>query len=156
MQKKSEDNNFRFCWTKNSVIYLRNSKDSQQLIFDNKVIWTSFQYNAEVDYDKSDKCDLIRYVYISMATAKEIAKQNRRLFQEMPFHGVNFTQSSNLFENNPNLTTKKQLDCLTSLYDLDLFNLNAPDDNSAFNQLQLVRCKYYSPHSFDQLKNKQR
>ena len=93
-------------------------------------------------------------MYISMATAKEIAKQNRHLFQEMPFYGVNFIQSSNLFDNNSNLSTKKQLDCLTSLYDLDLFNLNAPDDNSAFNQLQfIVRCKYYSPHSFDQLKN---
>ena len=65
-------------------------------------------------------------MYISMATAKEIAKQNRHLFQEMPH-------------------------CLC---DLDLFNLNAPDDNSAFNQLQfIVRCKYYSLHSFDQLKN---
>ena len=90
-------------------------------------------------------------MYISMATAKEIAKQNRHLFQEMPFYGVNFTQSSNPFEN---LSTKKQLDCLTSLYDLDLvFNFNAPDDNSASNHSQLVRCKYYSPHSFDQLKN---
>ena len=59
-------------------------------------------------------------MYISMATAKEIAKQNRHLFQEMPFYGVNFTQSSNPFEN---LSTKKQLDCLTSLYDLDLYSL---------------------------------
>ena len=83
-------------------------------------------------------------MYISMATAKEIAKQNRHLFQEMPFYGVNFTQSSNPFEN---LSTKKQLDCLTSIYDLDLvFNFNAPDDNSASNHSQLVRCKYYSPH----------
>ena len=32
-------------------------------------------------------------MYISMATAKEIAKQNRHLFQEMPCYGVNFTQS---------------------------------------------------------------
>ena len=80
-------------------------------------------------------------MYISMATAKEIAKQNRHLFQEMPFYGVNFIQSSNLFENNSNLSTKKQLDCLKSLYDLDLFNLNAPDDNLAFNQLQFImRC----------------
>ena len=92
-------------------------------------------------------------MYILMATAKEIAKQNRHLFQEMPFYGVNFTQSSNLFDNNSNLSTTKQLDCLTSLYDLHLFNLNAPDDNSAFNHSQLVRRKYYSPHSFDQLKN---
>ena len=90
-------------------------------------------------------------MYISMATAKEIAKQNRYLFQEMPFYGVNFTQSSNPFEN---LSTKKQLDCLTSLYDLDLvFNFNAPDDKSASNHSQLVRCKYYSPHRVDQLKN---
>ena len=90
-------------------------------------------------------------MYISLATAKEIAKQNRHLFQEMPFYGVNFTQSSNPFEN---LSTKKQLDCLTSLYDLNLvFNFNAPDDNSASNHSQLVWCKYYSPHSFDQLKN---
>ena len=46
--KKSEDNSFRFCWTKNSVIHLRKSEDSQQLRFKNKVIWTSFQYNANV------------------------------------------------------------------------------------------------------------
>ena len=51
-------------------------------------------------------------MYISMATAKEIAKQNRHLFQEMPCYGVNFTQSSNLFDNNSNLSTKKNLDCL--------------------------------------------
>lgn len=71
----------------------------------------------------------------------------------MPFYGVNFTQSSNLFDNNLILSTKNQLDCLTSLYDLDLFSLNAPGDYSAFKSSQLVRCKYYSPHSFDQLKN---
>ena len=94
-------------------------------------------------------------MYISsMATAREIVTENRHLFQEMLFYSVIFTQSSNLFENNLSLSTKKkQLDCLTSLYDLDLFRLNAPDDKSAFNHLQLVCCKYYSPHSFDQLKN---
>ena len=54
-KKVKEDNNFRFCWTKNSVIYLyENLKIHSQLRFNNKVIWTSFQHNAEVDYDKSD------------------------------------------------------------------------------------------------------
>ena len=30
-KKVKEDNNFRFCWTKNSVVYLRKSEDSQRI-----------------------------------------------------------------------------------------------------------------------------
>ena len=74
---------------------------------------------------------------------------NKCLLQELPFYGVNLTF---LFSNNLDgrLPTKKQLDCLTSICDLDLFSLNT--DSKI--HLQPVCCKYYSPHSFDQLKNR--
>ena len=83
-----------------------------------------------------------------------MTKENRHFFQEMPFYGVNLAESSYEVGNNLNcLPTKKQLNRLTSLYDLDIFSLNASDNNSAFDPSQLVRCKYYSPHNFDKLKN---
>ena len=56
---------------------------------------------------------------------------------------------------NTNLPTKKYLDCLPSFKDLDLFALNGflLDKNSDFNTLSpAISCKYYSPHSFFQLK----
>jgi len=56
-----------------------------------------------------------------------------------------------------NLPTKKYLERLTSLHDLNLFNLNIdsnvnPDRNL---NIQPIQCKYYSPHSFSQSFKKQ-
>ena len=42
---------------------------------------------------------------------------------------------------------------LPSLYELDLFSLNANTDLDNNNSFSLIRSKYYSPHSFEQMKN---
>ena len=89
------------------------------------------------------------------------SRANKALLRELPFSNLWPAQFNNLFKNssfntNSFLPTKKDLDCLTSIHDLDLFNLNTHekrsnnlDDNY---YLQITRCKYYSPHSFNQLK----
>ena len=87
---------------------------------------------------------------MATATLTDRTRMNKRLLQELPFYGVNLISQ---FSNNLDgcLPTKKlQLDCLTSIYDLDLFSLI----NDSEMHPQPVRCKYYSPHSFDQLKNR--
>ena len=89
------------------------------------------------------------------------SRANKALLRELPFSNLWPAQFNNLFKNssfntNSFLPTKKDLDRLTSIHDLDLFNLNTHekrsnnlDDNY---YLQITRCKYYSPHSFNQLK----
>ena len=86
---------------------------------------------------------------MATATLKDRIRMNKRLLQEMLFYGVNLISQ---FSNNLDgvYQQKKQLDCLTSIYDLDLFSSN----NDSEIHPQPVRCKYYSPHSFDQLKNR--
>ena len=55
------------------------------------------------------------------------------------------------------LSTKRDLDKLHSLYDLDLFNLNtAFDTNQTDNDAlmsQCIRSRYFSPHSLKQFTN---
>ena len=53
------------------------------------------------------------------------------------------------------LPTKKYLEKLTSLHDLDLFSLNTDSNiNPYFNLPNLkIRSQYYSPHSFHVMKN---
>jgi hypothetical protein len=59
---------------------------------------------------------------MATATLKDITRMNKRLLKELPFYGVNLiSQLSNNLDGC--LPTKKQLDCLTSIYDLDLFSL---------------------------------
>ena len=56
-----------------------------------------------------------------------------------------------------NLPSKKYLDRLPSLNDIDLFSLNADNVNNSdleYSSIRPVRCKYYSPHSFSLLTNK--
>ena len=54
-----------------------------------------------------------------------IAKQAKSIFCELPYFGVNFVNCHGQFNNclNSSLPTKKNLDRLTSLHDLDLFSL---------------------------------
>ena len=58
---------------------------------------------------------------------------------------------------NSELPTKRDLDKLHSLYDLDLFNLNmAFDTNQTDNDAlmsQYIRSQYFSPHSLEQFTN---
>ena len=81
----------------------------------------------------------------------------KSIFRELPYNGVEFIQLHGQFNNSLNsvLPTKKNLDRLTSIYDLDLFSLNInnnidPDRNFS---PQPTRCKYYSPHSFSKLQH---
>ena len=49
-----------------------------------------------------------------------------QLFRELPYNSIEFIEVHGQFNNslNNNLTTKKQLQCLKSLNDLDVFSLN--------------------------------
>ena len=78
-------------------------------------------------------------------------------FRELPYNGIEFIEDHGQFNNglNNNLTTKKQLQCLKSLRDLDVFSLNInssvnPDHNLNYEPIQ---CNYYSPYGFSQQKS---
>lgn len=85
-------------------------------------------------------------------------KTVKSIFKELPYHGVNILNCHGQFNNllSDALPTKKYLEKLSSIHDLDLFTLNVqaainPDSN-LFNQC--IQSHYYSPHSFSIL-NKQ-
>ena len=87
---------------------------------------------------------------------KKSAKATKSLFRELPYNGVNFIDLHGQFNNslNNSLPSKQYLQRLKSLHDLDLFSMNTdsntnPDSNL---NMQPIRCKYYSPHSFSQHK----
>ena len=75
------------------------------------------------------------------------------LFCELPYYWEHHDQFNNSLNNN--LTTKQQLQCLRSLYDIDVFSLNIntfvnPDHNLNYKPIQ---CTYYSPYGFSQQKS---
>ena len=86
---------------------------------------------------------------------KCLQRETKLLFRELPFHGTNtYDQFNKSLVNG--LPTNKYLNKLSSIYDLDLFNLNMnpninPDYNASNRQ---IRSQYYSPYSFGQFKNK--
>ena len=94
-----------------------------------------------------------------MPTSAE-TKLNKAVLRELPYFGQNLAYSHGIFNNlMPNITlpSKKYLDRLPSLYDIDLFSLNAENENNInteFTAISPIRCSYYSPHSFSLLKNK--
>ena len=75
------------------------------------------------------------------------------LFRELPYSGYYSLQSHDQFNNSlltNELPTKRNLNKLPCIYDIDLFNLNVnsntnPDRNSNFEPIQ---SRYYSSHSF--------
>ena len=86
-----------------------------------------------------------------MCSSSQERAINNALLRELPYYGVNI--SENEFRDISKLPTKKSLDRLTSIHDLDLFSLNShtninPDYNLS---LRPIRSNYYSPHSFSQL-----
>ena len=87
-------------------------------------------------------------------------KLSKALFRELPYNGQNIRQCHGSFNNLmpiENLPSKKYLDRLPSLNDIDLFSLNADNVNNSdleYSSIRPVRCKYYSPHSFSLLTNK--
>ena len=96
-----------------------------------------------------------------MNTDKEAQKITKRLFRELPYYGVNIVTAHQQFNNlmpENHLPTKKDLDKLHSLYDLDIFTLNTrpnvhinPDSEFSHSQ---IRTNYYSPYSFNDLKQR--
>ena len=85
-------------------------------------------------------------------------KTVKSIFKELPYHGLSILNCHRQFNNllSDALPTKKYLEKLSSIHDLDLFTLNVqaainPDSN-LFNQC--IQSHYYSPHSFSIL-NKQ-
>ena len=93
-----------------------------------------------------------------MASEKQQAKINKSLRREMPYFGKIVSVCHGKFNNLlpfSNLPSKKYLENLPSLYDVDLLSLNftknSDHDLTAF---PFIRCKYYSPHSFNLLKQR--
>lgn len=94
-----------------------------------------------------------------MKNCKDTQKITKSLFSVLPYSGVNIITSHKQFNNlltDNHLPTKKYLDKLHSLYDLDIFSLNTrqnslinPDIHSSHNH---IHTSYYSPHSFNNLK----
>ena len=99
-----------------------------------------------------------RRLYLSTMSL-EIITTTKQLFRELPYYGVSDIATYHGQYNNTlpsNLPTKKYLDKLSSLHDLDLFSLNLreginPDSNI---QNQHIQSRYYSPSSFNVLKNR--
>ena len=87
-------------------------------------------------------------------------KQNKAFFLEVPYRGQSsIIQCHGKYNNlltNDNLPSKKYLERLPSLYDIDIFSLNSVNSkfyDTDFSAIYPIRCKYYSPYSFSQLKN---
>ena len=83
-------------------------------------------------------------------------KENKSLLKHLPYYDCKILrfvhpQINSLM--NTDLVSRKSLDSLNSLYDLNLFQLNSmdrlvdPEVNLASNS---IRSKYYTPHSFSQ------
>ena len=89
-----------------------------------------------------------------MATKRD-SKLTKQLFRELPYNGINIVYAHGQFNNilPSQIPTKRYLQRLTSIFDVDMFNLN--EDNSMVDPelnclFQNIRCKYYSPLSFKQ------
>ena len=85
-------------------------------------------------------------------TTKSVAKENKCFFQELPHYNVNdligfHGQFNNLLlANNGRLPTKRYLEKLRSLYDLDIFSLNVRQTNDINPDIQcnnLITANYY-------------
>ena len=95
-----------------------------------------------------------------MKGTKAVAEKSARLtLKELPFFNYtgNLIQVHSQFNNSLSTfcKTKRDLDKLTCLYDLDLLNTvldcNLNPDNQSFVR---IPSRYYSPHSFRQMKTK--
>ena len=92
-----------------------------------------------------------------MSVSKKRARCTiKSTLSELPYANVEIIRAHGQFNNilNSDLPTKKYLDKLHSIYDLDLFRLNTestlnPDRNLS---MQQIRCKYFSPYSFSMFK----
>lgn len=83
---------------------------------------------------------------------------SKSFFRELPYASVSYIASYGQPNNviNNTLLTKKYLDELSSLYDLDLFPRNIQNGINSNSDLfyDNIKSHCYSPHSFNLLKNK--
>ena len=88
---------------------------------------------------------------------KQAEKNNKCTLRELPYFSYRGDLASlhGRFNNSLSSTkpTKRNLEKLTSLYDLDLFSLNNDNVSNPEELFPYIRSKYYSPHSFEELKN---
>lgn len=93
--------------------------------------------------------------------AKHQQKSNKALFKELPYFNLTGSlvlahgQFNNLLYSE--LPTKRDLDKLPRLYDLDLFNLNTAQDNFVGEDIllsQCIRSCYFSPYSLKQFSSR--
>ena len=103
--------------------------------------------------------DRLFYFIFAMSLQNQV-KQNKNLFRDLPYFGQNITlcrgQFNDLIQLN-DLPNKKYLERLPSLQDIDLFTLNLDEKSNSDSELSPfhpIRCKYYSPLSFYQFKDK--
>ena len=95
-----------------------------------------------------------------MSINHQIARSTHSLFRELPYFGQNIILVHGQYKNCINyllsLPTKKYLEKLTGIYDLDLFRLNAAEavnpgiDSLYYNRIQ---SRYYCLHSFNKFKS---
>ena len=84
-------------------------------------------------------------------------KQNKSLQRGLPYFDQNISRCHGQFNNLIyflDLPSKKYLERLPSLHDIDIFRLNLDaksSSDSEFTPFQPIRCKYYYPHSFSQM-----
>ena len=83
-----------------------------------------------------------------------------KVFIFLPYHGQrSIIQCHGKFNNlltNDNHPSKKYLERLPSLYDIDIFSLNSVNNkfyDTDFSAIYPIHCKYYSLYSFSQLNN---
>ena len=96
-----------------------------------------------------------------MTSTKLHCKENRYFLSCQPFYNQTIPVDDSIFSNNANegLSSRNTLNSLPSLYDINLFTLNAPFDNDVNPDTNLYNvqrrdCPYYSPYSFDICKNR--
>ena len=94
-----------------------------------------------------------------MKNDKESQNYNKSLLKVLPYHGVNIILSHGQFNNLLNvdsLPSKKYLEKLHSFHDLDVFSMNTAINSDINPDSHLmnhkIRTNYYSPHSFNNLK----
>ena len=88
---------------------------------------------------------------------KNVCRANKCLLKNLPFSNVDIIRTHGQFNNslNSDLPTKKYLDKLRSLHDLDIFSLNTQSSVNPESNLdnQQIQSQYFSPHSFCKFRN---
>lgn len=98
-----------------------------------------------------------------MIRNKNSYKHSKLLLKELPYYNYNIISCHGQFNNSiphSSLPSKKQLQKLHSIHDLDIFALNSNIDSNINPDIQLmhnqIRANYFSPNSFNNLRKSNR